>query len=99
MDIPTFTLSAFRMLGFRVSEHRPGVFVAEERGGKEIYNVRAASADDRKTTLYSPQTPAFQRLVKRVCNSGIHDVKDADANPDVDAAQIARQWLAVNGAK
>jgi superfamily II DNA or RNA helicase len=98
MDVPTFTLSALRMLGFHVSEQKPGVFLAEERASKEYVAFEEQRTGDRRITLYSPQTPAFQRLVKRVATSGIHDVKDADSNPEVDAAEIARQWLASNGA-
>jgi hypothetical protein len=98
MDVPTFTLSALRMLGFRVSEPQSGVFLAEERGAKEYGTFEEKRTGDRRISLYSSQSPAFQRLVKRVAVSGIHDVKDADANPEADAAEIARQWLAGNGA-
>jgi hypothetical protein len=99
MEVPGFTLSALRMLGLRVSEHKPGVFLAEDRASKEYVAFEEELIGDRRITLYSPQTPAFQRLVKRAATSGIHDVNDADVNPEVDAIEIVRQWLAGNGAK
>jgi hypothetical protein len=99
MDLPTFALSALRMLGFHVSEQTPGVFLAEDRASKEYVAFEEQAAGDRRVSLYAPQTPAFQRLVKRAATSGIDDVRDADANPEGDAAEITQQWLATSGAK
>jgi hypothetical protein len=99
MDVPTFTLAALRMLGYRVAEPRPGVFLAEDRASKEYGVFDEQLAGDRRISLYAPQTPAFQRLVKRTAMSAIHDVRDVDANPEGDATEIVRQWLAAGEAK
>jgi hypothetical protein len=54
---------------------------------------------DTKSTLYTPGSSAFQRLVDRIIATGIHEVDDLDHNPARESEEIARKWVESLGAK
>jgi superfamily II DNA or RNA helicase len=87
-----FTLSAFDMLGSTVTAEEQGVYLVEGKDVRERVCFEERPADERRLILYAPQTPAFQRLVKRTVASGVHNVRDADLNSGADSERIAREW-------
>lgn len=99
MDVPEFTVAAYRMLGAKVSEPASGIFMAEERDGREYIVFEESRRAERKFSLYAPQTPAFQRLVKRAVTSGMHDVRDVDTDAVGIAKSLAREWVGHFGAR
>ena len=72
--------------------------MADEPDGRETFTFDEQAANDRRVSVYSPQAPAFQRLVRRVVASGMHDVKDIDADRETEAVRVARQWAQGIGA-
>jgi superfamily II DNA or RNA helicase len=98
MDHRSFTLAALPLLGARLTPYGDGLFLAEEDRGREFISFDPQVTSERRTTVYSPTSPAFQRLVKRVIASGIHAVDDVDRNPTRDSEEIARRWAEGMGA-
>lgn len=92
MEADKFTLSAFEMLGAHVREIARGVFFAEGGDIRERFRLEAIPGAAPSIILYSPQTPAFQRLVKRCIASGMHNIEDGDFNPRADTEAVARGW-------
>lgn len=92
MDLQEFTLSAFRMLGAKVTPQRPGLFLAEEKGRQEYIVFEEGVSQDRRVSLYAPQSPALQRLIKRIAESGVHDVQDGDDSPGSSSETLVRNW-------
>jgi superfamily II DNA or RNA helicase len=99
MEPQPFTLAALTMLGAKVSEAERGIYLVQEKDGCSRIRFDENVANDQHVTLYGPQTPAFQRLVKRSIASGVHHVQDADKSPAAETAKIAQQWVAQFGAK
>lgn len=98
MDLESFTLAAFRHLGANVSQQRQGLYLAQEKGRDEYITFTDGFSQDRRVSLYAPQTPAFQRLIKRLTESGVHDVRDGDGDPHSSSEKIARRWAEQFGA-
>jgi hypothetical protein len=99
MEPKTFALSALRMLGASVREERPGIFLAESKDSRERIHFDDAVPANQAGTLYAPQTPAFQRLVKRSIASGLHNVVDAKNDTAVEAERLTRKWVEEFGAE
>ncbi|MCA0245785.1 MAG: DEAD/DEAH box helicase [Proteobacteria bacterium] len=98
MAAKDFTLAALRDLGARVSPVPPDLYVAERDGRREYIRFQEPEAPRIKSTLYSPQSPAFQRLVDQVVATGVHRVEDIDRDPHSKNAEIARVWIQNFGA-
>jgi superfamily II DNA or RNA helicase len=98
MDLRAFTLAALPMLGAKVSEDAPGVYLAEERSARDYICFEAIPDSNRKAIIYTAAAPEFQRLVKRVIASGIHDLEDADPDANKATEAVARQWASRKGA-
>jgi superfamily II DNA or RNA helicase len=99
MDLQEFTLAALRMLGATVSQQRPGLFLAEEKGRQEFIVFEEGISQDRRVSLYAPQSPALQRLIKRISESGVHDVRDGDLDPGPASESVVRNWADGLGAQ
>ncbi|MBY0612143.1 MAG: DEAD/DEAH box helicase [Beijerinckiaceae bacterium] len=99
MEPPDFIQSAFQMLGAKISEFRPGIFAVEEKSSREYITFDPEKSADKRVGLYTPQSPAFQRLVKRSISSALHDIKDGDDNPGTESQSIASAWVEQLGAK
>jgi hypothetical protein len=99
MEPKTFALSALRMLGTSVREERPGIFLAESKDSRERIHFDDVAPASQAATLYAPQTPAFQRLVKRSIASGLHNVFDAENDIAGEAERTARNWVEELGAE
>jgi hypothetical protein len=87
-----FALQALRMLGARVTEQEPGLFLVEENGGHQLFRFQESVHAPRSIYL-APGTPAFSRLVDRVIATGIHEVEDMDTNASEEALAIAARWV------
>jgi hypothetical protein len=94
-----FTLAAFDTLGVAVTPNPQGVYLAEESGAREYVRFDEDTAPEIQSTLYAPESVAFQRLVDRVIASGVHRVADLDDNPHERVEEIARKWAEDLGAK
>ncbi len=92
MDPREFTLAAFKLLGARVTPHAHNLFLVEENRGREFIRFEEATESTVPSTLYSPQTSGFARLVDRIVATGVYDVADLDQNPGVVSEEIARRW-------
>jgi hypothetical protein len=92
MDAREFTLAALRSFRAEVTQHRPGIYLVEEDGGREFIRFDE-SVEDRRATLYAPGSAAFSRLISRMIATGVHRVEDADEDAARQADQIARGWV------
>jgi ERCC4-related helicase len=99
MDVRKFTLASLLVLGARVTQHPPDLYLIEENGGREHIRFQEHSAANIRSTLYAPGNAAFQRLVTRVITSGVHNVSDLDDEPSKRIEEIARDWAQSFGAK
>jgi superfamily II DNA or RNA helicase len=99
MDARQFTLAGLAALGARITAHGPGLHLVEERGSREYVRFEDPAPAHVRSTLYTPGSAAFQRLVSRVIASGVHEVKDADQNPEQRGEEIARAWVENFGAE
>lgn len=99
MEAKEFTIAAFKALGARITPLDCGIYRIEEGGGREFvrFEDNGAGVLQPKSTLYAPGSAAFARLVDRVIASGIHQVRDADHDPDRVADEIGRRWIASFG--
>lgn len=98
MEPMEFTLEAYKMLGARVTQQGPDLFLIEENGGREQIRF-AESAPLARSTYYAPGTPAFSRLADRVIATGIHEVEDLDDEPAKAALAVADRWVHSFGGK
>jgi superfamily II DNA or RNA helicase len=98
MDAREFTLAALQMDGACVTEQEHGVYSVQTKDLQENICFEPPAGGERPLILYAPQTPAFQRLVKRTISSGVHDVAVADADPEPGSQSLAAQWAQRMGA-
>lgn len=98
MALKDFTLAALKVLGAAVSPHPPNLYVAEKDGRREYVRFEQTEPLMLRSTFYSAQSAAFQRLVDQVVATGIHRVDDVDYEPDQKNAGIARAWVQSFGA-
>lgn len=88
-----FILTAFEILGARVTPQPSGVYLVQENGGREHIRFEENNGAEIKSTLYAPGTAAFTRLVDRVIATGICDIEDLDQNPLKESEELTRQWI------
>ncbi len=98
MEPMEFTLEAFEMLGARVTQQEPDLFLIEENGGREQIRF-SESGPLPRSTYYAPGTPAFSRLADRVIATGVHEIEDLDGEPAKEALAIAGRWVLSFGGK
>lgn len=99
MELREFALAALKSLDVEVSHRDHGLYALDDSEGRELITFSPTPNRDVRATYYGQGTPAFSRLVDRVCASGIHDIEDADANPSEDAERIVRAWVEDFGGK
>jgi superfamily II DNA or RNA helicase len=98
MDFEPFVRAAFASLGGTVSEVAPGVMRITIKGAPEYARFgEDAGPSYVKAPLYRPGSPAFLRLVDRVTSSGLHQIRDADVEPQRQAEKFASGWVASFG--
>ena len=99
MDVREFTLAALPMLGAKVAQEAPGIYLAEERTAREYIRFESGPDDGRRTTACTATAPAFQRLVKRTIASGVHDIDDLDPDAAKASEVAAQEWASRQGAR
>ncbi len=93
MEPRDFTLVAFKSLGARVTPRPPDLYLVEDNGGREHIRFEENAGAGVRSTLYTPGTAAFVRLVGRIIATGIYDVEDLDQNPAKDSEELTRRWV------
>jgi superfamily II DNA or RNA helicase len=93
-----FVISGLRTLGATLTKKSPDVFVCQLDGARETISISEENATAPGITQYAPGSPAFDRLVMRLTQSGVHDVSDADTNPRETARATLTQWAQAFGA-
>lgn len=100
MDPRNFVLNALTYLGSELEEQPNGFYFSKLDGmGEYIRFTNETSFLFGKTTLYSPGSSAFERLVSKMISEGMHMVLDADKHPLVSAEKEAAKWSESFGAK
>jgi superfamily II DNA or RNA helicase len=93
MEPRDFTLAALKTLGACVTPQPPDLYLVEENGGREHIRFEENAGAGVRSTLYTPGTAAFARLVGRVIATGIYDVEDLDPNPAKQSEELTRRWV------
>jgi superfamily II DNA or RNA helicase len=99
MELPAFTLAAFKTLDAKVSDAGSGLYQVQEKDGRQLIAFDPQPENTPRVTVYAAQAPAFQRLVKRVVTSGMHCIEDTDVDPGSKARRLATEWIERMGAK
>jgi superfamily II DNA or RNA helicase len=92
MDVRTFTLAALPFLGAKVTPREDGMYLVEEKSAHEIVTFEPRPEAQVRASFYTSESPPFQRLVKRVIASGLHDVQDSDADAVRRAEELTSTW-------
>lgn len=92
MTSKELTLRGLKWLGASLTPYSQDIFVAEEDHSREYIRLSEQSPSNIRTTLYSPGSPAFERLVSRIIASGVHDVDDLDVEPERVSGAIVEKW-------
>jgi superfamily II DNA or RNA helicase len=98
MTAPEFTVAALESLGARVTTRPDGLHVCILNSQEEILSTSETQPDDKRIVHYAPGTPAFDRLVSRLTQSGTHDIQDIDIDAREDSRAIVQTWLEEFGA-
>jgi hypothetical protein len=98
MDAGGFTLAALNSLGAEVTPQEDGAYLVEQDGGREWIRFDEAAGEERRATLYAAGSAAFSRLVSQMIATGVHQVRDVDADPERQADEITRDWVRRFGA-
>jgi hypothetical protein len=93
-----FTLAAFPTLGAEITPKPQGLYLVEEKRGRETIRFEEDTAPEVKSTLYAAGTGAFQRLVGRVVASAAHCVRDLDGDARRQVEDLAKKWVEGFGA-
>ncbi len=88
-----FVLAGLKALGAKLAEQSSDVYTCELDGARETISVAEGSEADNRVTRYTPGSPAFDRLITRLTQSGMHNVSDADSTPEEVAKAVATQWV------
>jgi superfamily II DNA or RNA helicase len=93
MDAPAFTIAALQSLGARVEPRPDGLHNCTIDGQEQVLSTAETHPGDKRVIHYAPGTPAFDRLVSRLTQSGTHDIQDADRDALQDARVLVQSWL------
>jgi hypothetical protein len=99
MEPREFTLASLQILGVRITPEPPDLYFSEQNGAREYIRFNEHGAANINSTLYAPGSAAFQRLVRQIIATGIHQIDDLDSNPAKESEQTARDWVERFGAK
>lgn len=93
MAAPEFTLAALESLGARIAPGTDGLHICTIDGQVQLLSTADTPTGNKRVIHYAPGTPAFDRLVSRITQSGTHDIQDADSDALQDARVIVQNWL------
>ena len=88
-----FVLAALKTLGAKLTEQPPDKYGCEFEGRRETICFNEDPNPDSRSVLYRPGSQAFDRLISRVTQSGVHDIQDADTDPQRSAQVMAAEWV------
>lgn len=97
MPAREFVLAGLQSLGAKLVEVSPDVFTCELDGARETISLAAEADPAKRFTRYVPGSAAFDRLISRLTQSGMHDVADADDAPEQLAKQLTQEWVSSFG--
>jgi len=95
-----FALAGLTALGAKISKTSNGLYACELEGQRSLVDVGGAAPPntDQRIVSYQPGAASFDRLVARLTQSGVHDIRDLDEHAAETARDMARQWLTSFGA-
>ena len=93
MGSSEFTLSAIRSLGANVRQGPDGLYLCTIDRQEQLLSTAESQPLNNSIIHYSPGTPAFERLVTRITQSGLHHVEDVDRDAVEDARAFIHDWL------
>lgn len=93
MPAPAFTIAALESLGAQVAPGEDGIYRCMIDGEQQLLSTADAHPGDRRIVHYAPGSPAFDRLVTRITQTGTHDIQDADRDVLQDARACVNDWL------
>ncbi|MDD4333268.1 MAG: SNF2-related protein [Patescibacteria group bacterium] len=94
MDARGFVLAALADLGAELIHQTNGLYISKLKGKRELIRFDNNHLSDRgESTLYAPGTASFDRLVRKITNTGLHQVEDNDHEPLSHAENITIKWL------
>ena len=92
-----FTLLALKSIGARLTPLSSTLYLVEQDGAREHIRFPDDPTNDKKASLYTPGSAAFQRLVGRIIATGVHEVEDIDHNPSQGSEDVCQQWVITFG--
>ena len=93
MTARDFVLAGLQVLGANLSEQSPDTFLCDLDGRVDRIRFSEEPDPEARSILYAPGSQAFDQLITRVTQSGVHDVRDADANPQQRAQALCADWV------
>ncbi len=93
MTARDFVLAGLQVLGAKLSEQSPDTFLCDLDGRLDRIRFSEEPDPEARSILYAPGSQAFDQLITRVTQSGVHDVRDADANPQQRAQALCADWV------
>ncbi len=91
LDPQGFVLSAVKNLGGNILEKPSGQIELALDGKNELISFNQETGIT--ATLYTPGSPAFERLANKISKIGKHLINDIDHNPLPQAEKMARAWV------
>ncbi|MBY0560125.1 DEAD/DEAH box helicase [Hyphomicrobium sp.] len=88
-----FVFAGLKALGAKLTEEPPDTVICELDGRRERISFVDQPNAETRAILYAPGSQAFDQLITRVTQSGVHYVRDADANPQQRAQAICADWV------
>lgn len=100
MPASEFGQAGLESLGARLTLKDGSNYWSERDGNREVVTFEEQGSQTREygVIAYTPGTQAFDELVQKVSQSGLHLVEDLDKQAEKNANQIAQQWVTDFGA-
>lgn len=93
MSARDFVLAGLKALGATLTYLDADRLTCELDGRRETISLKEDDEFPSRLVRYVPGTPAFDRLVTRLTQSGMHEVSDEDDHPEEVAQRIAEHWV------
>lgn len=97
MPYRDFVKTGLAALGAKLSPRSDDLFVCSISKASEVISLSEESHNGQGITRYVPGAPAFDRLVARLTQSGVHHVTDSDTNIAEVTKAIASEWVSSFG--
>ncbi len=99
MEPKDFVLSGLQSIGAIITPKTADLYLSELNKKQELIrfdnNLSIPIADGPlfKNVLYTPGSPAFERLVTKLTSVGLHRAQDADENSPKKLKEVAMNWI------